>query len=489
MPDRPNIVLCISDQQRADTMPGNRRAAIRTPHLDWLAERSTLFRRAYCTTPMCSPTRSSILTGLYPHATGLVANHQERDISRDIGLRPQVPVLADYLKESGYVCAYTGKWHLGTGGDRRSFTDFRTRAGIHDVDDPAQNDMLQFTRKVGIEIGGKLKGNDLDKSRYDPRTRVGTSLLPLAFHRSARDAAQAGLFIRQMRQRDEPFALVYSCYEPHPPFACPAPFDAMYNPDDMPLPDNRDDTGAYDLMRGRYDRQLMPTTAFDEADLRHMWAHYCGAVSYVDHCLGLVLEALIDTDQFDNTLFVFTSDHGEMLGSHGMLLKGSVLFEELMRIPLLVRSPGRTPGGRVSDQLVSHVDLMPTMLSRCGIEPPGDLHGVDIGGLLQGGDDRVRQGLAFEFHSSNWGERPTPLRGWRTEQWKYIESIDGAEELYDLEADPGETRNLVDEAGTQPARSRVRSELRAWIEDSGDSWPVVPISERQVPWENDDRWG
>ena len=170
MPDRPNIVLCISDQQRADTMPGDRQAAIRTPHLDWLAESSTLFRRAYCTTPMCSPARSSILTGLYPHATGLVANHQERDISRDIGLLPQVPVLADYLKEAGYVCGYTGKWHLGTGGDRRSFTDYCTRAGIHDVDGPMQNDMLQFTQKVGVEIGGKLKGNDLDKSRYDART-------------------------------------------------------------------------------------------------------------------------------------------------------------------------------------------------------------------------------------------------------------------------------------------------------------------------------
>jgi len=488
MPDRPNIVLCISDQQRADTMPGDRQAAIRTPHMDWLAESSTLFRHAYCTTPMCSPARSSILSGLYPHTTGLVANHQERDISREIGLLPQVPVLADYLKDAGYVCGYTGKWHLGTGGDRRSFTDYCTRAGVHDVDEPTQNDMLQFTRKIGVEIGGKLKGNDLDKSTYDTRTRVGTSLLPLAFHRSARDAAQANLFIRQMRDRDDPFALVYSCYEPHPPFACPAPFAAMYDPDEMPLPDNCGDTSAYGLMRGRYDGQIMPTTEFDEADLRRMWAHYCGAVSYVDHCLGLVLEALVDTDQFDNTLFIFTSDHGEMLGSHGMLLKGSVLFEELMRVPLLVRSPEGTSGGRVSDQLVSHVDLVPTILSRCGVEPPGDLHGVDISELLQGSDERAREGLAFEFHSSNWGERPTPLRGWRTDRWKYIESTEGAAELYDLEADPGETDNLVDEVGAQPVLAGMQAELREWLEGCGDSWPQVPIPERQVPWEQDGRW-
>ena len=153
---RPNVVLCISDQQRADTMPGDRQVPVSTPHLDWLTERGTLFRRAFCTSPMCSPARSTILTGLYPHATGLVANHQEREISREISLSPQVRILADYLQEAGYACAYTGKWHLGTGGDRRGFTDFATRAGMHDVDGPEQNDMARFAGEAGFELGGKL---------------------------------------------------------------------------------------------------------------------------------------------------------------------------------------------------------------------------------------------------------------------------------------------------------------------------------------------
>ena len=488
MSKRPNVVLCISDQQRADTMPGDRQVPVSTPHLDWLAERGTLFRRAFCTTPMCSPARSSILTGLYPHATGLVANHQERAISREISLSPQVQILADYLQEAGYACAYTGKWHLGTGGDRRSFIDYCTRAGIHDVDDPTQNDMLQFTRKIGVEIGGKLKGNDLDKSTYDTRTRVGTSLLPLAFHRSARDAAQAGLFIRQMRERDDPFALVYSCYEPHPPFACPAPFAEMYDPAAMPLPENRGDHSAYGLMGRRNDRQLRPTRGFDEADLRRMWAYYAGAISYVDHCLGLLLEALVDTDQFDDTLFIFTSDHGEMLGSHCMLMKGNALFEELMRIPLLIRPPGRGSGGQVNDCLVSHADLVPTVLSGCGIDAPVGLHGVDISALLDGGLEPVRDGLAFQFHSSNWGERPTPLRGWRTERWKYVESPDGGEELYDLQEDPAERRNRIDDGEVGESRAAMSESLRAWTEGAGDPWPSVPMPEREVAWEWDDRW-
>ena len=488
MSKRPNVVLCISDQQRADTMPGDRQVPVSTPHLDWLAERGTLFRRAFCTTPMCSPARSSILTGLYPHATGLVANHQEREISREISLSPQVRILADYLQEAGYACAYTGKWHLGTGGDRRGFTDFATRAGIHDVDGPEQNGMLRFAGEAGFELGGKLTGNDVDRSTYDDRTQVGTSLLPLAFHPSARDAAQAGQFIRRMRDRDQPFALVYSCHEPHPSFVCPAPFAGMYDPAAMPLPENRGDRSAYRLMQQRNDWQLRPTRNFDEGDLRRMWAYYAGAVSYVDHCLGLLLEALVDTDQFDDTLFIFTSDHGEMLGSHGMLMKGSVLFDELMRVPLLIRPPGNGMGGKVNDCLVSHADLVPTVLSGCGVDAPEGLHGVDISALVGAGRESVREGLAFQFYSSNWGERPTPLRGWRTERWKYVESPSGGEEFYDLLEDPGETRNRIDDSEAGASIAAMRASLRAWTEAAGDPWPSVPILEREVAWERDDRW-
>ena len=486
---RPNVVLCISDQQRADTMPGDRQVPVSTPHLDWLTERGTLFRRAFCSTPMCSPARSTILTGLYPHATGLVANHQEREISREISLSPQVRILADYLQEAGYACAYTGKWHLGTGGDRRGFTDFATRAGMHDVDGPEQNDMARFAGEAGFELGGKLTGNDVDRSTYDTRTMVGTSLLPLAFHPAARDAAQAGQFIRRMRDRDQPFALVYSCHEPHPSFVCPAPFAEMYDPAAMPLPENREDRSAYGLMRRRNDWQLRPTRDFDEGDLRQMWAYYAGAISYVDHCLGLLLEALVDTNQFDDTLFIFTSDHGEMLGSHGMLMKGSMLFDELMRVPLIIRPPGNGTGGRVNDSLVSHSDLVPTVLSGCGVDVPDGLHGTDISALVDGGREPVREGLAFQFHSSNWGERPTPLRGWRTERWKYVESPGGGEEFYDLQEDPNETRNRIDDREAEASIAAMRASLRTWTEGAGDPWPSVPMPEREVPWDRDDRWG
>ena len=479
---KPNVVLIISDQQRADTMPGVRRFPIRTPHLEWLVESSICFDRAYCTTPMCSPARSSILTGLYPHATGMVANYQERPISNEIRLLPGVKVLADYLQPLGYVCAYTGKWHLGTGSDRRGFTDMVTRAGIHDYDvgHPEQNDMLRFAAKIGVELGGKLKGNDVDRSDYDQRTKVGSSLLPMAFHRSMRDASQAATFIRNQTAEERPFALVYSCYEPHPPFACPRPFDRMYAPDDMVLPATcRSRTGS-NVLRDRNDWQLHSADEFTDTDLQAMWAGYCGAVSYVDHLVGTILEALIDTDQLDDTLLIFTSDHGEMLGSHGLLFKGSVFFEELVHIPLIVRPPGGLADGRRNQHLVSHVDLVPTIVEWCGGTVPEKIQGTDIRNLCEGGDDPVRNGLALEFHSSNWGETPEPMRGWRTADWKLVFTLRGEEELYDLTKNPLETSNLIHDPGVNSIRQQLAGELDDWIRRVPDSWPQVSMPEREV---------
>ena len=484
----PNVVLFISDQQRADTMPGVRKANVQTPHLEWLVEQGTLFRNAYCTTPMCSPARASILSGLYPHTSGMVANHQERPISNEIHLSPDVRVLADYLKPQGYACAYTGKWHLGTGGDRRGFNEFAITAGNQDVDGPEQNEMLRFAQKIGVVLGGKQRGDDIDSNDYNERIKVGASLLPMAFHRSMRDAQHAAHFVRQMGNVDRPFLLVYSCQEPHPPCVSPRPFDRMYSPEAMPLPNTRRDPGGPRLMRHRNDWQLKPAAQFSDDDLRAMWAGYYGAVSYVDHLLGTILEVLINTDQFDDTLFIFTSDHGEMLGSHGMLYKGTVLYDELMNIPLLIRPPHGLKSPHQTARLVSHVDLVPTILNWCGVEIPGELHGANIRPLVEGGDAPVSEGIAFEYHSSNWGERPSPMRGWRTEEWKYVETIGANDELYNLRDDSLEVHNLIDDPKAAGELEKMKTALHDWLKRTGDRWPEIAIPDREVKKESGVSW-
>ena len=169
-----------------------------------------------------------------------------------------------------------------------------------------------------------------------------------------------------------------------------------------------------------------------------------------------------------------------MLGSHGLLFKGAALYEELVKIPLLIRPPGGLAAPHRTEQLVSHVDLVPTIVQWCGGAAPVDTHGVDIQGLSRGEDTSSRAGLALEYHSSNWGERPNPLRGWRTEQWKYVESMDGGEELYDLIEDPLETHNLIDDGRSSANRQQLAEELAEWVQTVPDSWPRVPMPEREV---------
>ncbi len=472
----PNVVLFISDQQRADSMPGARAApGIRTPHLDWLAERGTLFRRAYCTTPICTPARASLLTGLLPHTSGMVANHQPKPIADELRLPADVRVLADYLKPLGYVCGYSGKWHLGSGGDRRGFNDFVSRSGTFDVDSPDQNESVTFAQRLGLAIEGSYSQN-VDRTDFDPKTRLGHTLHPLAFHPSMLDAVHAATFIRQQAGDARPFCLAFSCHEPHPPFIAPRPFGVgMYAPETMPLPATLDDPNGPDLMRRRGDDHLRAASRFSVDELRRMWAGYYGAISYVDHLLGTILAALVDSNALDDTLLIYTSDHGEMLGSHGLWSKGAVFYEELVNVPLLIMPPGGSRPGHEAERLVSQIDLVPTVLAWCGADVPDRLEGVDIRPLIEGGPAPVREAVPLEYHSVVWGGHLSPLRGWRTEEWKYVETLDGTDELYDLRADPAETRNLNDEPAAAAARERLKADLHRWLAATGDRWPEVPL--------------
>ena len=471
MPRGPNVVLFISDQQRADTMPGARRAPIQTPHLDWLAAQSTLFRNAYCASPLCAPARASLLTGVYPHTTGVIANYE----GAELGLPKSIPTLANYLQPLGYACGYIGKWHLGTGSDRRGFTDYVSRSGAHDLDRPEDNDFMRFCAKAGLDV----KPNYPGQTQFEPRTRIGTTQLPLAWHLSMRDAQEAVHFLRQMENDPRPVLLTYSCFEPHRPLACPPPFNRMYagREHEFPLPETRRDPAGPELLRQRQSGQLESAETFSDDELRAMWAAYCGSVSYVDHLVGTILQALVETGRFEDTLFIYTSDHGEMLGSHGLLWKGAMAYEEMIGIPFLVRPPGGMKGSHATDHLASHVDVVPTVLRWCGAEVPGELHGCDIGELARGGDTPVRSGVAVEYYARRLELHASPIRVWRTPTWKYVESPSGGVELYDLTQDPQETRNLIHDAAAAGEREARRAELYAWLRQTNDPWPRIDVPE------------
>ena len=485
---KPNVLLVISDQQRADTMPGETRVPAHIPHLTWLAERGATFERAYCASPLCTPARASILTGLFPHTTGVVANY-DTGVS-GYAVPDETRLIADYLAPAGYACGYSGKWHLPTGNDRRGFRDFVARLTKWDVDDEGSDEAVGFARKLGIDIGDTYT-KYLDTGARLP-TGGGATRLPLAFHPSTLMAQRAAEFVRRMADDDRPFLLVYSCIEPHPLGMefniSPCPFDRMYDPKDMYVPETCRDPGAPRVVGRRNYTGLKPTDDFSDDEIRSKIAGYHGAVSYVDHLLGIILEALISTDQMDDTLVIFTSDHGEMLADHRMLKKGPVMFEEMIRIPFLVVPPAEARSGTVrSSRMVSHVDLVPTILGFCGVEAPSALPGCDISGLIAGQDRPVRDGLAVEYHSVHWGGTPWPLRAWCTEECKYVETVGGDDELYHLIPDPRETDNLAGLPAAEDRKRVMKQALDSWVRRSGDPWPEVPVPDkieetRPGPW-------
>ena len=473
---RPNVLLIISDQQRYDTLGCTGQSGIATPNIDRLAAHGTLFEQAFCTTPICTPARASLLSGLYPHTHGSVANHQQRPGCDQMKLGTHIKLVADYLKPAGYLAGYAGKWHLGTGYDRRGFSDGTAAHFVFDVDHAEQNEIIQHARKLGITISDAHEsGLEPERTQYDGRLCYGPSLLGLADHPASLMCDRAIQFIHHAAAGDRPFLLAWSCHEPHHPFVCPEPFISRYRPAAMPLPESRRDehTVRY-LEQRRADGILATVDNLSDRDLQVMWAGYLGAVSYVDYLVGRLMAALHQENLYDNTLIIFTSDHGELLGSHGMWRKGSAMFEELIHIPLIIVAPGGGGRPRKCAELVSHVDLMPTILDYCGVEVPAALHGVPISSLVEGNNGPVRTGIAGEYHSANWAESAVlPLRMWRTRDYKYVESQMGDSELYHLQTDPVERNNLIDHPAGRETIAEMKSALQGWLDTTGDPWPRI----------------
>jgi arylsulfatase A-like enzyme len=474
--DRPNLLFLFTDEQRADTMAayGNRR--IQTPHLNRLAESSTVFERAYVTQPICTPSRSSILTGLYPHTNGCTANN--------IPLRAETETVAEMLPEGRFVTGYFGKWHLGDeifrqhGFDQwQSIEDMYIEYYSAGRDRSARSDYHHWLTARGIR-----------PQNGDCFARSETARLAEALSRPAFLAEQADRFIRAHRQ--EPFVLFVNFLEPHMPFF--GPRDAQHDPADIALPANFDDPPTDDQpLRTRVLAEYYFRNGHSglplrtEADWRRMIANYWGLCSLVDTHVGRILATLEACGLTDRTVVAYTSDHGDMMGSHRLLAK-SVMFEEAVRVPLLVRLPGQDRPRRVQGA-VSQIDLVPTLLDLLGVAPPPHLQGRSLRATLAAGQEpagdvfiewtRRACGLCPGTRKDEppaWAERfagrealqragADPARTVITpDGWKFNCSPAGEHELYDLTGDPWERCNL---AGRSCQRSRMQDllgRLQAW---------------------------
>lgn len=416
---RPNIVFIFADQQHYQAV-GFQDHTFTTPNLDRFAKESTVFTHAFCSTPQCSPSRSSILTGLYPSKTGVMGN-----VTQAGGEFLKIPTIGAALQKAGYRTAWFGKWHLG--------------------DDP--QGVAGWDEDFGVT--GRATYDDPEVTR------------------------RAVDFLERQKDSSQPFALFVSINDPHDIYH----FHRLPDPapeTDMELPRNWHEH-EFDACPAIH-RQFMEEDqgkVIENPDQEKEWKHYRKVyrekTRLFDQWAGRVLDALRESGRETDTLTVVTSDHGDMDGQHRLIYKGPFLFEAMVHVPLLIRLPGQTAetaGRRTTNFMTVNVDLAPTLADFAGIDL-GEVDGLSLRPLLTGeGEVPDREFVVGQYYSKQkW---INPIRMIRTRHYKYNRYLPHGEELYDLEADPDEVRNLADHPDYAAVKADLGAKLDQWIKENDD---------------------
>lgn len=434
--DRPNIVLVLTDQQQAAMLGSAGHPTLHTPAMDRLAAEGSRFAQAFCTSPQCSPSRASLLTGRYPHATGVLGNIPETRFGPP-RLPPHLPSLGMLLGQEGYHTAYFGKWHLGA-------------AGAADSNPTA----------YGFE-------------HYVP-TR------PHPEHEAEDDlAADAAAYLAGYAGR-RPLLLMASFNDPHGVYALrqvTRPLDGRA----LPLPASfADDLATKPVAQRVYRDEDQPAALpLDEETAHRYLAWYACMVERADGYLSRILAALdARPDLAANTIVIFASDHGDLACAHRLPFKGPCMYEELMRVPLLIRGPGLARG-TVCHELVTLADLLPTVCELAGLDIPDGLHGRSLRPLLCGEILAApwRDAVIGQYHGKqHWA---CPIRMIRTATHKLTLYRTGERELYDLAVDPDELHNLADQPHQAALEEALARRLARWMVDHDDPFHGLEVTDRQ----------
>ena len=475
---KPNILLIFTDQQTWNTLGVYGHPVVKTPNLDRVAARGAAFRNAFCAQPVCTPSRGSLMTGTYPHTHGSIDNNYI--------LTEDIPTLAEILKPHGYNCGYIGKWHIGREvHPQRGFDEFwrSTEAHYASLEDREQGWYSSYHHFLASN-GFVPAGEEKKPFAFPSFSRYEAARMPERFSKPAYEAQQAEEFF--LRHHEEPFLLTINFLEPHDPYF--GPFDDMYDPGQIELPANYDaieDPLYPDHIKRRIhnfsETFYEDVKTKDQKALKGLIARYLGNVSLVDKYVGKILESLNSFGLAENTIIVYTSDHGDMLGSHHLVEK-RVMFEEALKVPFLIHHPGMDFSASMYDDLTSNVDVVPTLLDMAGVPKPAHIQGKSLLPVLEG------SGAGQDAVFAEWHPRkrkpnsPTnnilidydapATRTIRTAEWKLNVNIGDRWELYDIARDPTETRNLIDEPESVPVIEDLLSRVKDWQKRTNDSLPL-----------------
>lgn len=471
-PRQPNLLFLWTDQHRGDTVPWAGNKAVRASEFFApLGERSFLFHRTYVTQPVCTPSRGSIMTGLCPHNHGAWTNN--------VRYNPGVRTIAEYLP-SEYKTAYFGKWHLGD--EITAQRGFREWRSIEDnyreyYTNPADLNRFSDYHNFLLERGFPPDSNDEDSDGAPVFSRYMVAALPERYTKTAFLAGEAEEFLHA-RQDGQPFILHVNTLEPHPPTY--GPLNEFHDPQDMPAGpsfarppgDEISKLVARSVEKTRiegYKNHPIET----EADWRRLRSNYYGLVSMVDRTYARIMRALQASGQADNTIVVYTSDHGDMCGDHCLMQKGN-FYESSTHVPLAIHVPWLSRSRVDFNSPISTVDLVPTLLDLMDVGVPSGLDGVSRASALREPRSWTNENVTVE-----WNDGDDPGLSGRSrvdvDGWKLNLYADDRPELFNIHSDPGEINNRASEPGQRDRIRRLTEEILEWQQRTHDTVKLTTL--------------
>lgn len=447
MPRRPNILLVQSDQHRWDCLGVSGHPLVRTPHLDRLAREGTRFTHAFTPSPICSPSRASLLTGTWPH------RHRCLSIPNAETYQPalaSLPTIGRLLADDGWRCGWVGKFHqevAGAPGDH-GFEAFVPSGGYHG-----------WRQQQGLPDLPPMHGGGwfgaVDEHAAPEQTKL------------AWECDQALALLERFAGGDAPFLLRWDPVEPHLPCRPPRAYADLYDPALIAPWGSFDETLAG---KPQAQRQQLRTWGVEDWTWER-WApvvaRYLAEITLLDHQVGRLLAALDRLGIAEDTLVVYTTDHGDLCGGHRMIDKHFVMYDDVVRVPLIARWPGRMPAGAASDAFVcAQLDVAAACVEAAGLAIPASFQGRSLVGIARGEDPAPRSDMFGSWHGGQFALYTQRMV--RDRAWKYVWNGNDRDELYQLERDPHELRNLATHPQHAAELSRLRHRLVALMEELGD---------------------
>jgi len=516
MTTTPNILFIITDQQRADHTGFMGNKVVRTPNLDSLADRSLVFDNTWVSNPVCMPNRSTIMTGRMPTAHGVIFN----DRSLDWG----VNTFVRQFRAAGYKTGLLGKSHLQHGMSRFSGLPYRGqpsgilpfKEGWDEVEheehylnglpeDPedfygfshielainhgarAAGHYLQWALERGAELDDMIP-SDKSRAAATQRSEHWQQIFKPGYDESLHSTSfvtdRTLAFIEDSHKAASPWLAWCSFPDPHHPITPPGQWFDRHNPEDMVLPESRHDTledapEHLRFMRGRHPKEqrnaVDPCGYGDDDLLRQAIAGTYGMIEMIDDGIGQILRKLDTLGIADNTIVVFTSDHGDMMGDHGLLLKGIMHYRGTLQVPLTISAPGKVTGR--TNSLASSIDLGPTLMSLCGIKGYDGIQGKNLAPVLEDPKASVRDHVLIEDDMPTIIQKLSPIpartRTIVTEEWRYTKNSKGEEQLFNLIDDHDEMQNR--QQSDEKARAQLADKMldaMMWADDSARGAPA-----------------